>query len=343
MFDIENYMRNYTKVSINKMKIGKIKFIIIFIIIGAVLLGCKSKTDEKNGRKHHIAIKNNSAQLFKKKKTDSNKSTLPGNSNTISELIEMDVVTFSDMLQYGLLIREILNFTNETFLTLEAVSNKVANVPTSAIVKVLQEEDYNRKGLTSKEKSRMLLWQVIYNRKKPAWASLFALSKFGDYYTYHGSKFPGKSEWIRDLRKKVKLSENPIEAEKKTFVSIKNDLMMDLVYEEPENGIKLIEEIRDMHKSGVIDFPEQPFQMLYLFKADALLGLNREDEAREEVQKLYNQLDSIDDSIIHSELDKGVDFFINRSKQIYPKIYPDFDPLALINNPQKPINNKNNN
>ena len=220
------------------------KILLSIIVISSLLFsaGCgKQEENEKNSGKPPISIKNNSAQLLKK--IDDIKLPFPEKPKTISELIELDTINFSDMLQHGLFIREILSFTNETFLTLEAISNKVANVPTSAIVKVLQEEEYNREGLTSKEKSRMLLWEVIYNRKTPAWASLFALSKFGDYYTYHGSKFPGKSEWVRDLRKKVKLSENPIKAEKRTFVSIKNDLMMDLTYEEPENGIKLIEEI----------------------------------------------------------------------------------------------------
>jgi len=311
------------------INIFNVQNILLLVFICVVFCSCENRSDEKNLG----AILSNNAEVTKillnnnQKKVNCSENQDECKVNT--EIIENKTIDFDTELKDKMLIRELLNTTNEDLLNLKNISNMFVGVSTITIAKTLRTENYNRNGVTSKEKARMLLWELIYNRGKPAWAKLLALSRFGDYYTYHGSKFPGRPEWVRELRKKVELSENPTEAEKTTFASVKLDLVRDLTYNESDKAINVIEEIRKMQKTGVAEFPEQPYLMLHIFKAQALLALNQETDARKEIQKLYTKLDSINDSVIHSTLDNGIDIFINRSKQIFPKVYPEYDRLNI--------------
>lgn len=214
-------------------------------------------------------------------------------------------------------IAALLNNARAVTATYESVSNAVAGISSGEIISCVMEE-YNpsARRLDARGRMEMLLFEVVYRRGEPNWTRPFALAQLGDYFTYHCTKFPTMYTWVQAEEDRLALSENASEAEKENFASVKIHHIMDLsVWPGREREcLAQIERVQELHRKGVVAFPEQPLQMLQVVAADCYLALGEETTARRIVEELYRTKDTLDASL-QIELTDGVEAFLTRKKE----------------------------
>jgi len=291
--------------------IFNVQNILFLIVVCVVFCGCeKIKKKQKNISQYNT----NSINLPKEIEKIN-----PLFERSLQNDISMTSITnkiadFDTSIENKRVLYQLFNSVSAQKLTYAYVSNFVANISPVYVMKCTMDEyESCRSKTTPKEKAVMLLFEVIMNRDDAVdSARMMARYKLADYYMFHGDKFPERSEpWAEQLMKEAKLSDNANIYEKRTYASIQYDLMTHLVYTKSEEGIRQIRNIEKMANQG-IPFGEQPLQIMPLFETGALVRLGRKAEARRLVQELYDKLDTIDDSIIHAELDKGVDAYFKQ-------------------------------
>jgi len=175
-----------------------------------------------------------------------------------------------------------LSTTNE--LDYLFVSNKVACLTSKDIIDVIAMMQENRDAMEPKTRAIIMLYDIIYRRGTPAWATLFSVVKLGDYYTYNSADFPDEASWILQEQQQLQLTTSPSDAERDTFATIQLDLCRRL---EPQQAIDQIEKTQRMADAGLINVRE--YDLLTHMKGYALLKLGRVDEARQIFTRLYNR------------------------------------------------------
>lgn len=217
-------------------------------------------------------------------------------------------------------IAALLNNARAGTATYESVSNAVAGISSGEIISCVMEE-YNpsARRLDARGRMEMLLFEVVYRRGEQSWTRPFALVHLGSYYTFHGGRLQNMYDWVQNERKILQLSPDADETEKQNYATVKLDYLRLLSTREDDESAReclaLIEHLRDLERRNVVDVPDQPMLLTYLQAAERHLWLGNETAARASVQHVYEQLDQIDDPIIHCELDAGVDAFIERIKE----------------------------
>jgi len=222
-------------------------------------------------------------------------------------------------LKQSSLLRDILSRKGMSY---EEISNAVAHIDSQTIIDLVALE-YDRpvhRNLTGpKQYAAMMLYKVVYMRKKPSWACAFAMSEMLDYFTLKFSKYPSEGLWVLEEADQLELSQNYSKAELNTFLSLKMKLVRVGKHKMALENIKILEECI---KEGLLDPSSQAAQIMPLQKACIFIEQRRVDEARSIVKEVYSRIDELDPSI-QRDLKYGVEEFIRRRQHadIYPELY----------------------
>lgn len=201
-------------------------------------------------------------------------------------------------------------------LSLEEMSNRVANVPTALIMDTIAplEPELNRKNPHTR--AIMRLYEVIVARGQPKSAEFFARVQLARYYTLC---FWDRYDETIQFLKQAELSGNPTEAEKINFATVQDTLVRCYMAVNPEEAIRHMDRVREMVARGVFPFGQQPLDMYEMYKADCLIDLGRIEEARAHLTDVYErvkkgQLDSSLRSSFHhfyyKDIQPGVEGYI---------------------------------
>lgn len=237
--------------------------------------------------------------------------------SVVSNTLDYETITRGSSL-----ISKALTFGSTNDFTFETISNLVADVPSQLILDIINRTPFSNRPDDPKCMAIMHMYEVVLLRGTPTWASMFARSQLGDFYSYHGSDFPQRDDpWVLKLLAAAELSPDATPAEQGSYVSIQFDLVS---RSRGEERLRYIAKVEKLVAQGKLRMPPQPVQMLPLFKATALLQLGREAEARAIVQDLYDRRLSPDfEPTVRGEIEKGVDAFVNM------KLYGTDDPKMI--------------
>jgi len=202
-----------------------------------------------------------------------------------------------------------LSFRSTNDFTFETISNLVADIPSRVLLDRIVPLYVNNEPDDPRTMALMHIAEVVMLRGQPSADALFARHMVGNFYAFNPSAFPerGKDFGLNVLME-AQLSPGASKAEQQTYVSILLDLTLRLVGR-PADRLAYIAKVEHIKKEGVLEIPQQPYGLLPVLKALALLGLNREDEARALLQDLYNQRDQLQPDV-YNDIRDGVEAFI---------------------------------
>ncbi|MCX7847054.1 MAG: hypothetical protein N2595_03350, partial [bacterium] len=224
----------------------------------------------------------------------------------------------------------------EKVLTLADVSNRLASLDTEELTRVLVQTAYPREQRVPRGENIMLMYEEVLRRGRPPWTRLMAISVLHDYYRYHHGEdaaMQAAYERVREIARRLTPADAPDKASQHTFANIAVVLCLTL---DPPERLGYIDYVEELARQGVIEFPEQPLEMMPLQRAITLLELGRLEEARAVVNEMYARFDSIKDPMNRLELELGPDYFIKSHmlslSHLYPpEKYPELKDFKLVN------------
>lgn len=202
-----------------------------------------------------------------------------------------------------------LSFRSTNEFTFETISNLVADIPSSVLLDRIMPLYVNNQPSDPRTMALMHIAELIMLRGQPSAEALFARHVVGSFYAFNPSAFPERGkDWGLRVLEEAQLSPDASKAEQQTYVSILFELTLRLMAR-PADRLKYIAKLEQIKAEGILDVPEQPFGMLPITKAFALLDLNREDEARALLQDLYDRREEVQHDV-YMNIRDGVEAFI---------------------------------
>ncbi|MCX7847913.1 MAG: hypothetical protein N2595_07790 [bacterium] len=202
---------------------------------------------------------------------------------------------FDSALQNRLLVEKLLAVKLTGDIVYADVSNTVAHISSRELLDCLhgQLEDFDESN--PKTLMIMCIYEIIYRRGEPSWATAYAISELGDFYCQ--SSMRDKHWWVmREQLARPVPAADATEAEKATYASIQLSLELRMF---GERRLQQIEKIFALARAGVVPFPRQALDMTEVSKALALLQAGRYEESRQHFHEIYRrcQRGEMDDSV----------------------------------------------
>lgn len=192
---------------------------------------------------------------------------------------------FDTALQNRVLVQELLSVKHTGDIVYADVSNTVAHISSRELLDCLdgQLEDFDENN--PKTRMIMCIYEIIYRRGEPSWATAYAISILGDFYCQ--SSMRDKHWWVmREQLARPVPAADATEAEKATYACIQLSLELRLF---GARRLRQIEKIFALARAGVVPFPRQPLDMTEVSKALALLQEGRYEESRQHFHEIYRR------------------------------------------------------